>query len=334
MGYSKNTIFVGMSKAKYRYNPRTLTYEKAELGWRERILKFLSYIGTGLVFAVFFLFLFFVLFDSPKEKQLIRENEQLKFQYQILNTRINELSTVLQNIEERDDNVYRTIFESEPIPANIRQAGFGGVNRYKNLEGYNESDMVIEATKRIDQLAKRMYIQSKSLDDVYTMVKQKEKLLASIPAIMPVANKDLTRVASGYGMRVHPILKIPMMHTGMDFTAPTGTDIYATGDGYIEDVIEQQGGYGRHIIINHGYGYQTLYAHMSRVSVRRGQKVKRGDIIGYVGNTGRSTAPHLHYEVIKDGVKINPINFYSNDLSPEDFEMMIELSSNANQSFD
>jgi murein DD-endopeptidase MepM/ murein hydrolase activator NlpD len=323
-----------MSKAKYKYNPKTLTYEKAELSFFGKVLKFFSYIGTGLVFAVVFIALFFMLFDSPKEKRLKRENEQLKLQYSILNKRIEQLDKVLANIEQRDDNIYRVIFEAEPIPDNIREAGFGGANRYENLEGFNNSDLVIETTKRLDKLAKQMYIQSKSLDDVYKMAREKERLLASIPAIMPVANENLTHVASGYGMRFHPILKIRLMHTGMDFTAPTGTEVHVTGDGIVEEVSYNGGGYGKHIVVDHGYGYKTLYAHLNDYNIRVGQKVKRGDIIGFVGNTGRSTGPHLHYEVIKDGKKVNPVNYYSNDLTPNEYDRMIEISSKTNQSFD
>ena len=323
-----------MSKAKYRYNPKTLSYEKAELGLKDRVLKFLSYTWTGLVFAVVFIALFYFFFDSPKEKRLKRENAQLALQYDILNARLDELSEVLDNIQDRDDNVYRVIFEADPIPENIRKAGFGGTNRYKNLEGYDQSELVVNTTQRLDQLSKQMYIQTKSLDEVYKMAQQKEKMLASIPAIMPVAKKDLTRVASGFGMRLHPVLKIRKMHAGMDFTAPTGTPIYATGDGVVEDAESTRGGYGKHVVVNHGYGYQTLYGHMSRIGVKTGQKVKRGDVLGYVGSTGISTGPHLHYEVVKDGHKINPINFYSNDLSPEEYELMIEVSSKTNQSFD
>ncbi len=327
-------IFVKMAKAKYRYNPKTLTYEKAELTLKDRLLKVSSYIATGFVFAILFIALFYTFFDSPKEKQLKRENEQLSLQYEILNSRLNQMSTVLENVQNRDNNVYRAIFEAEPIPDNIRKAGFGGANRYEHLENFGKSEMVIQTTKKIDQLAKQIYIQSKSLDEVYDMAKKKEKMLASIPAIQPVSNENLTRMASGYGMRIHPIYKTRMMHTGMDFTAPTGTDIYSTGDGKVVEVDYNQNGYGKHIVIDHGYGYKTLYAHLHKYNVRVGQKVKRGDVIGEVGNTGRSTGPHLHYEVIKDGNKINPVHFYSNDLSPAEYDLMIELSSTANQSFD
>ena len=223
-----------MAKAQYKYNPRTLTYEKAELTVKDKLLKLSYYVVTGFVFAVTFLALFYTFFDSPKEVQLKRELEQLELQYKILNNRVDQFSEVMGNIQERDDNIYRTIFEAEPIPDNIRKAGFGGANRYKDLENYDHSDLLIKTTQKIDQLAKQMYIQSKSLDEVYEMAKKKEKMLASIPAIQPVSNEDLTRMASGFGIRIHPIYKTRRMHTGMDFTAPTGSDIYSTGDGVVE----------------------------------------------------------------------------------------------------
>lgn len=323
-----------MSKVKYRYNPKTLTYERAVVGWKDRLFIVLTYLGAGIVFSTIFLSIFFSFFDSPKEKELKRENEQLALQYKILNQRMNNLNQVLENISERDNAVYRTIFEAEPIPENIRKAGFGGANRYEDLEGFESSALMINTTKKLDKIAKQMYIQSKSLDDIYQLALEKEKMLSAIPAIMPVAGKDLKRVASGYGMRFHPILKIRRMHTGMDFTASTGTEIYSTGDGVVSEVKYSYSGYGRHVIIDHGYGYQTLYAHLSKAEVRVGQKIKRGELIGLVGSTGLSEAPHLHYEVIKDGNKVNPAYYYSNDLSPEEYELMIEISSQANQSFD
>jgi murein DD-endopeptidase MepM/ murein hydrolase activator NlpD len=208
------------------------------------------------------------------------------------------------------------------------------VNRYTYLEGYSNSDLVIDTKKRLDKLKKRLYVQSKSFDEVVDLAKNKEKMLAAIPAVQPVPNKNLKRVASGYGYRVHPIYKVRKMHWGMDFSAPTGTEIFATGDGLISKVVNSRRGYGKHVIIDHGYGYKTLYAHMSSIDVKRGQKVKRGDVIGLVGNTGTSNGPHLHYEVIKDGKKINPANYYFNDLTPEEYDLMIELSSSVNQSFD
>ena len=323
-----------MSNTKYKYNPGTLSYEREEVSVTSRLYKTLGFLASSLVVGGIFFAVFYFNFDSPKEKELVRENAQWRLQYNIINNRIAEMEKVLGNIEDRDDNIYRVIFEAEPIPSDVRKAGFGGSDRYKGLMGFNNSSEIVKTTKHLDKLSKQVYIQSKSLDDVYEMARNKEKMLASIPAIMPVAGKDLKRVASGYGMRLHPILKIRKMHTGMDFTSPTGTDIYATGDGVVVELKNSRSGYGKHIIIDHGYGYKTLYAHMVKINVRKGQKIKRGDIIGFVGNTGLSKGPHLHYEVIKNGKKINPANFYSNDLSPEEYEKMLEISSTINQSFD
>lgn len=323
-----------MSKIKYRFNTKSLTYERAKLTPREIALRVLSYLATGLVFATVVIVLAYRFLDSPKEKQLLRENENLKIQYDILNKRVELLSEVLEDLQQRDDNIYRVIFEAEPIADDIRKAGFGGVNRYKALEGYDNSQLIIEATKKIDRLAKQMYIQSKSFDEVFKLAKNKEIMLASIPAIQPISNKDLTRLASGFGYRTHPIYKIQHLHTGLDFTAPVGTEIYTAGDGTVKEVNIEPRGYGMHVIISHGFGYETLYAHMSKFAVKQGQKVKRGEIIGYVGNTGTSTGPHLHYEVIKNGEKINPINFFYNDLTPEEYQKMIEIGSQAGQSFD
>lgn len=274
------------------------------------------------------------LIDSPKEKLLKKENSQLKAQYELLNKRMEQVSAVLEDIERRDDEIYRVIFEAEPIPKEIREAGFGGVNRYKKLDGYRNSELIKESAIKLDQITKQLYIQSKSFDEVYDMAVRKEEMLASIPAIQPVSNKELKRMASGYGMRMHPIYKRRKMHTGMDFSAERGTEIYATGNGTVIHVEKSRRGYGNHVVIDHGYGYQTLYAHMSNFNVRRGEKVRRGQVIGYIGNTGTSVAPHLHYEVHKNGEKVNPINYYFNDLTPEEYEKMIEFASQPTQSFD
>lgn len=323
-----------IKKSRYKYNTHTLTYEKVRVSFKDRFLRFFYHIALGLVFATVFVLIMYSTVDSPKEKLLKRENEQLKIQYEVMNKKLGIVSESLAELQKRDDNIYRIIFEAEPISAEERNAGFGGVNRYKNMEGFNNSKLVISTAKRIDKLARQLYVQSKSFEQIFNMAKQKEEMLASIPAIQPVANEDLTRMASGYGYRIHPIYKTSKMHWGMDFTANTGTEIYATGNGKIEKIENSRRGYGNHVIIDHGYGYKTLYAHMKKVNVREGQEIKRGDILGYVGNTGTSTAPHLHYEVIKDGNKINPVNFYFNDLTPEEFEKMLEISSSNNQSFD
>lgn len=323
-----------MSKVKYRFNTKTLTYEKAKTTWRERILRFLSYLATGIVFASITIFLAFKFLQSPMQKKQNRELEVVKLQYELLKKKMDQVQLVLNELQDRDDNIYRVIFEAEPIPSSIRQAGFGGSDRYSNLEGYDNSELMKETTERLDKITKQLYIQSKSFDEVVKLAKNKKQMLASLPAIMPLNNKDLKHLPSGYGWRTHPIYKTQEFHPGMDFTAEQGTPIYATGDGTIERADANAQGYGNHVVINHGYGYQTLYGHMSRMAVKPGQKIKRGDLIGYVGSTGMSTGPHVHYEVIKNGEKVNPINFYYNDLSPEQYQILVELASRSTQSFD
>ena len=323
-----------MAKTKYKYNPHTLTYEKIKLSAWEKIRKGLAYLTVFIFVAIGIVIISYNIFSSPKELMQAREIEYLKDNYKRLNKELAETEKVLKNIEDRDDNIYRIIFEAEPVASSIRNAGVGGVNRYSDLEGYANEDMVINTSKRLDQIAKQLYVQSKSYDEVIELATNKEHMLASIPAIQPIPNKNLKRMASGFGYRIHPVYKTRKLHTGMDFTSPTGTEIYATGDGTVVTVKKSRRGYGMHVEIDHGYGYVTLYGHMSKFNVRQGQKVKRGEVIGFVGNTGTSTAPHLHYEVIKDGKKINPINFYFNDLTPEEYDKMIEISSSANQSFD
>jgi murein DD-endopeptidase MepM/ murein hydrolase activator NlpD len=297
-------------------------------------LQILGWLAGASVFAVLVIVVFTTFFDSPKEKRLKREITQLELQYKLLDKRMARVDQVLGELQEKDDDIYRVIFEAEPIPQSVRDAGFGGVNRYKNLESLDNAEIVLNTTRRLDELTKKLVVQSRSFDEVITLAKNKEEMLASIPAIQPVSNEKLTRVASGFNYRIHPIYKVRHFHTGIDFTAPRGTEIYATGNGVVEDVIMKKRGYGYHVIIDHGYGYKTLYAHMSRFNVKKGQRVNRGDVIGFIGSTGTSTAPHLHYEVIKNGEKINPMNFFFNDLTPEEYEKVLELSSKSNQSFD
>lgn len=323
-----------MSKIQYRFNTKSLTYEKVKVSTKVIAMRVFSYLATGLVFSAVVISLAYRFLESPKEKILERENQNLVYQYEILDRRIELLNKVLADLQNRDDNIYRVIFEAEPIPKNIREAGFGGVDRYRELEMYDNSGLVVEATKKLDKLGKQIYIQSKSFDEVMKMARNKTEMLASIPAIQPLSNKDLKRLASGFGYRTHPIYKINHLHSGLDFSAPSGTEIYATGNGKVVRVDSRARGYGKHVVIDHGYGYQTLYAHMSGFAVKVGQQVKRGEVIGYVGSTGTSTAPHLHYEVIRNDEKINPINFFYNDLTPEEYEEMLEISSQSNQSFD
>ncbi|MFN5346804.1 MAG: peptidoglycan DD-metalloendopeptidase family protein, partial [Bacteroidota bacterium] len=272
--------------------------------------------------------------DSPKEKQLKREIAQLQDQYDLLNQRIELANSVLKDLQVSDDQIYRVVFEAEPIPAEVREAGAGGINRYKLLEGFDNSDLLIKTTQRIDKLTRQLYIQSKSFDEVFKLAKQKTQMLASIPGIQPVAIKGSARLVSGFGYRIHPIYKTAKMHTGIDFAAPTGTPIYSTGNGVVSQTEFNGRGYGNNVVINHGYGYQTLYGHMTKFVVRPGQKVQRGDLIGYVGSTGSSTGPHCHYEVIKDGNKIDPINYFYNDLTPQEYEQIRILAAQENQSFD
>lgn len=323
-----------MAKIKYYYDTKTLSYKRIELNTFDKFKRSLGFLSASTVIGLIMVIVFFQFFDSPKEKRLKSEIENLVLQYDILSKKMTQIDLVLDDIQHRDDNIYRVIFEADPIPSSIRKAGFGGVNRYKDIRNFSNAELVIEAAKKADKLSKQLYIQSKSFDEVIDLAKNKADMLASIPAIQPIANKDLGRVASGYGYRIHPIYKTRKLHTGMDFTAPQGTPIYATGDGKIAKVRRSRRGYGNHVIVDHGYGYQTLYAHMTKYIVYRGQKVKRGDIIGYVGSTGTSVAPHLHYEVIKNKRKINPVNYYYNDLSPEEYDKMLEISSQNNQSFD
>ncbi len=323
-----------MAAKKYKYNTKTLSYEQIELTAKDRLFKLITYALSGVVLSVIFLSITFYFFDTPEERQLKRENEKLVHEYELLNNKLDNVSKVLSNIQDRDDNIYRVILEAEPIADNLRKSGVGGVNRYQNLEGFSSSHLLIATSKKMDKLTKQIYIQSKSFDDVMEMASKKEEMLASIPSIMPVKSEDLKRISSGYGIRMHPILKIRKMHFGQDFTAPTGTEIFVSGNGKVKEVKKQRFGFGYHVIVDHGYGYETIYAHMSKILVRKGQRVNRGDILGLVGTTGSSTAPHLHYEVVKNGKKIDPVNYYYQDLSPDQFQQIIDLSDQPIQSFD
>ncbi len=323
-----------MPKSKYRFNPESLSFVREHISIRKRIGRIATYLSASIVVAVIYYIIFSLFFDTPSERGLKREKEELLVHFELLNGRFEQVNAVMEDLQKRDDNIYRVIFEAEPIPSTVREAGIGGVDRFSELEGLSNGDIVIETAKKLDLIAKKAYIQSKSLDELENLAKRKEDMLRSIPAIQPISNNDLKRIASSFGMRIHPFYKVPKMHTGMDFTAPTGTDIYATGDGVVQKVDYSQRGYGNHVVIDHGFGYATLYAHMHSISVRPGQKVKRGSVIGQVGNTGMSVAPHLHYEVHKAGKQINPINYFFNDLTPEEYEKVIELSSLPTQSFD
>ena len=323
-----------MAKVKYYYDSDTLSYRKIELRKRDKFRRLMVFMAASALMGGLMVLIIYQFVESPRQKVLKREMENMKLHYDLLNKKMAQAQDVLEDIQKRDNNVYRTYFEANPIPEEQRKAGFGGINRYKSLEGFDNSEMIIQATRDLDILSKQLYVQSKSLDEIINLAKDKEELLASIPAIQPVSKQDLTRMASGYGWRLDPFTKARKRHKGMDFTSPRGTPIYATGNGKVIRADNSASGYGRHIRIDHGFGYVTLYAHLSKYNVKRGQRVKRGDLIGYVGSTGRSQAPHLHYEVRYNENPVNPINFYYGDLSPAEFQEMLQMASQEGQSLD
>jgi murein DD-endopeptidase MepM/ murein hydrolase activator NlpD len=323
-----------MPPTKYKFDPDSLSFDKIRIGIKKVLLRFLAYFVGSLMIAFVYWVVFASFFDSPKEKALKHEVEQMTIQYELIHREMSSVESVLEDLQKTDDNLYRTIFETKPIPAEQRDGGIGGVNRYEALEGYKNSNLVIETASRLDKIRKKMYVQSKSYDQLIALAMEKGEMLKAIPAIIPVSNKDLTSTACGFGWRIHPIYKISKFHYGMDFTAPLGTEVYATGNGTVADLLSSQRGFGKHIVIDHGFGYTTTYAHLSNFNVRVGQKVQRGDVIGYVGNTGTSVANHLHYEIKLNGVNVDPVNYYIQDLNSEEYEKMVEIASKTGQSFD
>jgi len=323
-----------MSNVKYYYDSETLTYHLIKRDTKRFAKNTFVFLFAAAMFGFITILIAEHYFESPREKALNRELQNLDLQYNLLTKKMTEAEAVLKNVENRDNGIYRLYFEANPIPEEQRNQGFGGVNRYKKYEGFNNSELIISANKRIDILQKRIIIQSKSLDEITALAKDKEKILARIPAIQPIKNEDLTRMASGYGYRSDPFTKVRKFHYGMDFTAPRGTPIYASGDGVVKRADGRASGYGNHIRIDHGYDYVSLYAHLYKYNVNVGQKVRRGDLIGYVGSSGRSVGPHLHYEVFKDNIRINPLNFYYGNLSTEEFNRLLSIASIENQSLD
>jgi len=325
-----------MAKVKYYYDSENLAYRRIKTKKRHKF----AYLVLFLVASALFGFLCFVAllntpyFDTPKDRLMLRQIENLKLNYEVLNKRIEELSTVTEAIEDRDNNLYRTYFNISPIDTEERKSRIKDPNRYAELQGYDNTKLVLSTTQKVDVLAKKLVIQSKSLDAILKLAKEKNKLLSAIPAIQPVRNENLKRMASGFGYRTDPFTKARKMHEGMDFTAKTGTPIYATGDGTVAQADANASGYGNHVVIRHGYGYETLYAHMSKYNCRVGQRIKRGDIIGFVGSTGRSEAPHLHYEVHKDGKVVNPLYFYYGNISAVEYVAISQIANQENQSLD
>ncbi len=323
-----------MAKTKYFFNEKTLSYEEIKLTHGQKLFRFFLFFFSAIALTAVFVFILFSFFESPKELMLKREIAEYKLQYRIMNDKLNKLQKLMNELEYRDDNIYRVIFDANPIPKSVREAGIGGVDRYASLEGYNESKLLIETAKKLDKLTSEMYVQSKSFDQVFAMARNKEKMLACIPAIQPIRNIDMQRISSYFGYRIDPFYKVRKFHEGIDFAAPIGTPVHVTGDGRVIQIIRSNRGYGNEILVDHGYGYMTRYAHLSAFKVKVGQYVKRGQVIGLVGDTGKSTGPHLHYEVIKNHHPINPIDFFFNDLTPAEYSKMVALSKIPTQSMD
>ena len=325
-----------MRKTKYIYDPLTLAYHKVERTWRHRLRDGTLFLVASALFGIIFFFLIQLFLESPKEKALKRELNGVLVNYEHIQTQLEVLDLTLEDLEKRDNEVYRVIFESEPIGREIRFSGIQGAGvRYESVRGLSNGALLERTSRKVEELLKRLSIQSESLDEVANLASNKKALLDALPAIKPVKSTPSVRFSSGFGYRIHPIFKVPKMHAGVDFTAKRGTPIYATGNGVVisNDVFGGQG-FGNHVTIAHGFGYHTLYGHMDRLAVRQGQKVKRGDLIGYVGNSGRSTGPHLHYEVIRNGQRVNPINYFFNELTPAEYDALVKAAASSNQSFD
>ncbi len=317
----------------YRFNPHTLKYEKVFVSLRDRVRRISFNVLFGVVLGVVLVIIGLQFVEPPSERGMRRELAQYKQQYEQLLPRVERAEKVLSNLEERDNVLYRTIFECEPVSDAERFSGIGGVERYASLDGYDNSELIKLTTRRVDELTKRLYVESKSLDEIYAIARQKSERMTSMPAILPIA-KDKCQIVSGFGYRFHPILKYRRMHTGIDLTAQTGTPIYATGDGVVRVAgrnPEGYSGYGVVVEIDHGFGFHTLYAHMNSTTVTSGQKVKRGEQIGTVGSSGMSTGAHLHYEVILNGKKVDPVYYFFNDLTPQEYDAVIEQARQENQ---
>ena len=323
-----------MSKKKYRYNPQNLSYEEVSVSFGSRIFRIFLWMAPSIAMGLILAFLFSRKLDSPKEKQLKSEIEIYKEEYTRLNADLDLVNKVLDEMQKRDEDLYRVALYADKFPDELRIMGTGGSEKYNYLEGYTNSKLLKSTSDKMDYVERRLNGQSLSFNELLELAKNKEKMLSSIPAIQPVSNKNLKHMASGYGYRIDPIYKTRRMHTGMDFTANIGTSVYATGDGVVESTEVSGWGYGRCIVINHGYGYKTRYAHLSAFKVTQGQKIKRGELIGLVGSTGKSTGPHLHYEVEKGGQKVNPVHYYHSDLSPAQYEKLIQMSQNSFNAFD
>jgi murein DD-endopeptidase MepM/ murein hydrolase activator NlpD len=323
-----------MKKIKYYYNTNTLRYEKLETPLRVKLLRVLGFLSAAFVTALIIVSIAYKYFPSANEKILLQQNSDLQEHLLVMEAQTKKLDQRMAELEDRDNEVYRAIFEANPIPDSARAREIEQQAELARVLRLSQSELETSIIHTLSVLENRMQVQEDSYVQITNFIKNKEQLLASTPAIQPVSNSDLKRVASGYGYRIDPIYKTTRFHAGLDFTAPQGTPIYATANGTIKIAGNQGNGYGNHVVINHGYGYETLYGHMFRVKARAGQRVNRGEIIGYVGSTGKSTGPHCHYEVHKNGRPIDPVYFFYNDLTPEQFDRMLKMAAASNQSFD
>ena len=323
-----------MKKIKYYYNTNTLRYEKLVVPFRVKLLRILGFLAAAAVTALIIVVLGFQLLDSPKEMLMRQENQRIKEDYVLLNNKVKTMQQQVTDLEKRDNHIYREIFEANPIPDSARAKRLEKQQEIKLTEGMEDNELAYAVAAVLDNLDNRMAVQKKSYEEIEQMIKNKEKLLAATPAIQPVSNKDLSRIASGFGYRIDPVYKTVKMHAGLDFAAPQGTPIYATADGVVKLAGNTGNGYGNYVVINHGYGYETLYGHQYRIKVKPGERVKRGEQTGWVGSTGKSTGPHVHYEVHKNGQHIDPIYSSYNDLTPEQFDRILKMAASGNQSFD
>ena len=323
-----------MSKQQFKYNPKTLSYEEVKVSYGRKVLRVVLWLAPNIVVAIVLAFFFSRQIDSPKERESKAELARYEREVKRMQMDLQLAQKALKDIQGRDEQMYRTALHAKAFPAELREMGIGGSDRYAYLSDLPNADLLQTTAKNLDELERSLYAQTLSFNELVKLVKQKEAMLGCIPAIQPVRNSDLKRRIGGFGIRIDPIYRTRMMHAGLDFTADRGTEVYATGDGVVEEIENKRWGYGKSIVINHGFGYKTRYAHLSKFEVKQGQKVKRGELIGLIGSTGKSTGPHLHYEVIKDGKKVNPIGYFHSDLTPAQYEQLLEMSENSHEAMD
>ena len=320
-----------MGKPKYKFNPDTLNFDEIRPKVRRIFLKISSFFGLSILLALLYYVIWSLIVDTPKQKSMKNELKQLALQNELIKNEMTDIEETLDELQKTDEELYMSIFESKPVSDLYKK---GGIKRYRELDGYSNAYITDQTSQRLDMIREKIYMQAKSYDDLVENIEDKDDLLKSIPVIMPITNDNLKRTASGYGMKMHPIYKIVMFHNGMDFTAPIGTEVFATGKGVVTSVVKSQKNLGNYVTIDHGYGYTSTYAHLDKINVKKGQRVNRGDVIGLVGNSGLSVAPHLHYEIKYKDKYVDPSNFFFSDLSLEEYEKLIEITSSTSQSYD